>query len=73
MKDETLLERAFDTNPSVTMSFIFPTDLAGSTTGPTISGTFLMASFSTSGDSGDKVTFDASFESSGAITFTAGS
>lgn len=72
MTDEVLLTEAFATSPSATLDFIFPTDLAGATTGPTISGTFLMASFSVTGENADKHTFDVSFESSDEVIFTAG-
>ena len=72
MQDEALLTEAFASSPSAALDFIFPTDLAGATTGPTVSGTFLMTSFSSTGETADKFTFDVSFESSGTVTFTAG-
>lgn len=40
--------------------------------GDKISGDFYLASYEESGSTGDKVTFSASFQSSGAWTFTAG-
>ena len=69
--DATLLTKAFDVDPSVELSFKLPTALAGTTTGPIISGTFLLASFSLTGENKDKHTFDASFEAADQPTFTA--
>lgn len=72
MSDTTLMTLAMNSDPSATIEFQFPTDLEGATTGPIISGTFLIASFSNTGENADKFTFDASFESSGTVTLTAG-
>lgn len=71
MEDVTLLTKAFASDPSAALDFILPTRLDGTTTGPTVSGTFLMTSFSVTGETADKSTFDASFESSGAVTLAA--
>jgi len=56
-----------------TMSFEFPIALDGdSSSGPKLSGDFKMTSFATGAETEAGVTFDATFNSSGVIAYTAG-
>lgn len=70
MVNDVLLTKSFDSDPSLALAFKFPTGLAGTTAGPIISGTFLIASFSVTGENADKHTFDVSFEAAAQPTLT---
>lgn len=73
LESSTLMEDAQSGAVTSTMLLQFPIALDNNlVTGPSISGTFMMTSFSISGEYNGAPTFDATFNSSGAVTFTAG-
>ena len=71
--DSTLMAASISGDTTAPTLFTFPKELDGDTTsGPVIGGTFKMVSFATGEETEAGVTFDASFQSSGEVTFTAG-
>ena len=71
--DSTLMAASISGDTTAATLFTFPKELDGDTaSGPVIGGTFKMVSFATGEETEAGVTFDASFQSSGEVTFTAG-